>query len=126
MVSRHEIICESAFNQEKALVVGAFSVITNLRMDLFQALIFTQMCHKTAGFNVLTMSCDCLRCPEMALMTAGVRTFPCSVESGDPASIAAAITTIKRQNIYNILGWYLLGLQTKVREDFIIRDWQFC
>ena len=30
----------AAFNQEKALV-GAFSVITNLRMELFQALIFT-------------------------------------------------------------------------------------
>ena len=30
----------AAFNQEKALV-GAFSVITNLRMDLFEALIFT-------------------------------------------------------------------------------------
>ena len=29
-----------AFNQEKALV-GAFSVITNLRMELFQALLFT-------------------------------------------------------------------------------------
>ena len=28
---------EAAFNQEKALV-GAFSVITNLRMDLFEAL----------------------------------------------------------------------------------------
>ena len=28
----------AAFNQEKALV-GAFSVITNLRMELFQALI---------------------------------------------------------------------------------------
>ena len=28
----------SAFNQEKALV-GAFSVITNLRMDLFEALV---------------------------------------------------------------------------------------
>ena len=28
----------AAFNQEKALV-GAFSVLTNLRMDLFQALI---------------------------------------------------------------------------------------
>ena len=28
----------AAFNQEKALV-GAFSVITNLRMDLFQALV---------------------------------------------------------------------------------------
>ena len=29
---------EAAFNQEKALV-GAFSVITNLRMELFQALL---------------------------------------------------------------------------------------
>ena len=29
-----------AFNQEKALV-GAFSVITNLRMELFQALVVT-------------------------------------------------------------------------------------
>ena len=30
----------AAFNQEKALV-GAFSVITNLRMDLFEALVRT-------------------------------------------------------------------------------------
>ena len=30
----------AAFNQEKALV-GAFSVITNLRMDLFEALLVT-------------------------------------------------------------------------------------
>ena len=30
----------AAFNQEKALV-GAFSVITNLRMDLFKALALT-------------------------------------------------------------------------------------
>ena len=30
----------AAFNQEKALV-GAFSVLTNLRMELFQALIST-------------------------------------------------------------------------------------
>ena len=30
----------AAFNQEKALV-GAFSVLTNLRMELFQALLFT-------------------------------------------------------------------------------------
>ena len=29
---------EATFNQEKALV-GAFSVITNLRMDLFEALL---------------------------------------------------------------------------------------
>ena len=31
----------AAFNQEKALV-GAFSVITNLRMDLFEALVVTR------------------------------------------------------------------------------------
>ena len=30
----------AAFNQEKALV-GAFSVITNLRMDIFEALVDT-------------------------------------------------------------------------------------
>ena len=29
----------AAFNQEKALLVGAFSVITNLRMELFAALV---------------------------------------------------------------------------------------
>ena len=32
----------TAFNQEKALV-GAFSVITNLRMKLFEALVFAQV-----------------------------------------------------------------------------------
>ena len=32
----------AAFNQEKALV-GAFSVITNLRMELFEALLGTEM-----------------------------------------------------------------------------------
>ena len=32
----------AAFNQEKALV-GAFSVITNLRVQLFEALLATQM-----------------------------------------------------------------------------------
>ena len=33
----------AAFNQEKALV-GAFSVITNLRMELFEALLKTLPC----------------------------------------------------------------------------------
>ena len=32
----------AAFNQEKALV-GAFSVIMNLRMELFQALVLTSI-----------------------------------------------------------------------------------
>ena len=31
----------AAFNQEKALV-GAFSVLTNLRMELFQALVYME------------------------------------------------------------------------------------
>ena len=34
----------AAFNQEKALV-GAFSMITNLRMELFEALVLTQSQH---------------------------------------------------------------------------------
>ena len=42
----------AAFNQEKALV-GAFSVITNLRMELFEALIITP-CRSAALFWVLT------------------------------------------------------------------------
>ena len=44
----------AAFNQEKALVgalVGAFSVITNLRMELFEALVETpgHTLHPAAG-----------------------------------------------------------------------------
>ena len=38
----------AAFNQEKALV-GAFSVITNLRMELFEALNTTHVAHGEAG-----------------------------------------------------------------------------
>ena len=40
----------AAFNQEKALV-GAFSVITNLRMELFQALYYNSL-----GMNLVTFS----------------------------------------------------------------------
>ena len=38
----------AAFNQEKALV-GAFSVIMNLRMDLFEALVPPPRIQSTAG-----------------------------------------------------------------------------
>ena len=38
----------AAFNQEKALV-GAFSVITNLRMELFEALVKSHLCVQVAG-----------------------------------------------------------------------------
>ena len=42
----------AAFNQEKALV-GAFSVITNLRMELFGALI-----HNNLSVGVFAANCD--------------------------------------------------------------------
>ena len=35
-------VVEAAFNQEKALV-GAFSVITNLRIELFEALVTSDL-----------------------------------------------------------------------------------
>ena len=38
----------AAFNQEKALV-GAFSVITNLWMELFQALVSSRLCRMLSG-----------------------------------------------------------------------------
>ena len=43
----------AAFNQEKALV-GAFSVITNLRMQLFEALLDTQVRLGLTVFSHLT------------------------------------------------------------------------
>ena len=41
-----------AFNQEKALV-GAFSVIMNLRMELFQALVDTMFQHATSPLHTV-------------------------------------------------------------------------
>ena len=48
----------AAFNQEKALV-GAFSVITNLRMDLFEALvsIVSWWCTGTEMTELMSVSC---------------------------------------------------------------------
>ena len=53
----------AALNQEKALV-GAFSVITNLRLDLFEALVHSVVsgqsadswsCYKKIGLGQLTL-----------------------------------------------------------------------
>ena len=44
----------AAFNQEKALV-GAFSVITNLRMELFQALVVVDVGRQGAETQYLTI-----------------------------------------------------------------------
>ena len=51
----------AAFNQEKALV-GAFSVITNLRMELFAALVetlFRQFSHYNEGHHAEHGFCGC-------------------------------------------------------------------
>ena len=45
----------AAFNQEKALV-GAFSVITNLQMELFEALLDTSLMTDTARSCVDTLT----------------------------------------------------------------------
>ena len=54
IVSLYVKVVVAAFNQEKALL-GAFSVITNLRMELFEALIHTAT-HSTAGYFALHCS----------------------------------------------------------------------
>ena len=41
----------AAFNQEKALV-GAFSVITNLRLELFEALVSTVCGVRVPGLSI--------------------------------------------------------------------------
>ena len=47
---------EAALNQEKALV-GAFSVITNLRMELFEALVSSELIQEHLSWNVTLQSC---------------------------------------------------------------------
>ena len=53
----------AAFNQEKALV-GAFSVITNLRMDLFEALIGN---HSTSHTRTQTLSTAIITFPSLTV-----------------------------------------------------------
>ena len=55
----------AAFNQEKALVgVGAFSVITNLRMELFEALVVMILSRFTMAISSLI---DCLKTRNLTL-----------------------------------------------------------
>ena len=61
----------AAFNQEKALV-GAFSVITNLRMELFEALLLTVVIILTVipyAFSSVLRQMEAVR----ALEAAGVK-----------------------------------------------------
>ena len=67
----------AAFNQEKALV-GAFSVITNLRMELFEALVTTSSEAHLMYFLfqprdrvVLVPVCLCLQVPGLLLLRGG-------------------------------------------------------
>ena len=67
----------AAFNLEKALV-GAFSVITNLRMELFQALIISPLTlatvsHPGLGFNVSL--------PQLSLLSSAARIVTVSCQT---------------------------------------------
>ena len=59
----------AAFNQEKALV-GAFSVITNLRMELFEALVLTVLLLPARAGPLVRAS---LRPPAAAALAPGHR-----------------------------------------------------
>ena len=50
----------AAFNQEKALV-GAISVITNLRMELFKALVYWDLSYSYIMVTLRENRCDCDR-----------------------------------------------------------------
>ena len=73
----------AAFNQEKALV-GAFSVITNLRMALFEALPPVPQ----LLVSVVPESCARLRHqPQLAGLVEGVDGLP-----GDQSQVSTAVT----------------------------------
>ena len=55
----------AAFNQEKALV-GAFSVITNLRMELFEALLAHLFRRGSQEVKVSMLDFLCLLPPELS------------------------------------------------------------
>ena len=77
----------AAFNQEKALV-GAFSVITNLRMELFQALVVTLYCYHMTCYLGQAWGCVTLTytTPGRALHLPSCRT--------EAASIAARLAAL--------------------------------
>ena len=56
----------AAFNQEKALV-GAFSVITYLRMELFEALILTLQATPARHLLVMHTPCEDHPCAESSV-----------------------------------------------------------
>ena len=53
----------AAFNQEKALV-RAFSVITNLRMELFEALVACVVC---SSVTIMVCQCQCVAAEALLL-----------------------------------------------------------
>ena len=74
----------AAFNQEKALV-GAFSVITNLRMELFEALVDTLSSYSTPCDLLVTRAATEAELVELLvarlrrMLRAGTTTVECKV-----------------------------------------------
>ena len=68
----------AAFNQEKALV-GAFSVITNLRMELFEALVVMSAIELTVQYKLFLFRLDTLAIPGLR-KTISNKTYNCEIE----------------------------------------------
>ena len=68
----------AAFNQEKALV-GAFSVITNLRMQLFEALVVMSAIELTVQYKLFLFRLDTLAIPGLR-KTISNKTYNCEIE----------------------------------------------
>ena len=79
----------AAFNQEKALV-GAFSVLTNIRMELFQALIYINI------HNIFTQYFYLPTTPDTPMSSLATKTPMTAVESSGaelPADMKVAPAT---------------------------------
>ena len=96
-----------AFNQEKALV-GAFSVITNLRMELFEALVSSQsrLTWASSGRLVSTATLAArFSCGEMN--SSGLRELPALATAGlgsRPDNIAIGGRLMYNNNLEDLKG----------------------
>ena len=102
----------AAFNQEKALV-GAFSVITNLRMDPFEALVYSGdsgATHRTSGLSIT--------CPHAADNWSRLAFTYCAVPPtpsvavpfSSTGEVSSSSTYIRRVYIYHVTCAILLSM----------------
>ena len=97
----------AAFNQEKALV-GAFSVITNLRMELFEALV------SSVARYLETMSHWCLACAGTRQMFCPrLAQLPPATGAPGPVSTTAAPNGLAAENHYKVFNIQIPAFQRR-------------